>query len=744
MFTFYGACRAQNISRDEANTLISSLQKSKSANAQMSLLLKLAKFHIFKPGEFKPDLDSGLVCINQAEQLTKTLHSPISEGNILLLKAYYLKENGQKDLGKTSAEKAIAVLINEKDMNLLGESYVELSQHYSYETELDKKISLVEHAVACFGRAGAIERKARCYQDLGDLYFQKRDKVYTRKALEALDSSLKSYQSINFPDLQGVYILYSTIYSQTDNRRQGLRYAMLALQTAERVKDTTIQLCQINNIVGIIYTNLREYEKALPYQYKSLSIAEKYRDINAIYLLEYLICCTNIELKRANEAQKLLDRIQATYPQPTDTVTLIQQTRVHVLISEQLNKFDDLKYYTSKFASLLESYPLDNMAMLTAYHTIIRGFLKLKNYSLARKFLKKEQKLINLVPFSFRTAWFYKDHFSLDTATGDYKSAVYHLLKYNTASDSIFNQAKSQQIQQLQVEYDLAEKDKNINILTKDKEIQEGALKRSALTRDIIIATAALLLIIIFLLFNQFRLKQRSSKTIQKKNAVLEHMVTEKEWLLKEVHHRVKNNLQTVVSLLELQSENLRDEALTAIQDSQNRIYAMSLIHQKLYQTENVASINMQPYLQELTAHLQTVYNPEHKIDIELQVTALELDVSQAIPIGLIVNEAVTNSIKYAFNYGANRPEILIVLKQNKKDNLRLVVADNGVGLPPGFDIEEGSGLGFKLIKGLVDDIEGILTVESEGGTFVKIEFKASEPFVEKVERRKTEKAFTL
>jgi two-component sensor histidine kinase len=116
-------------------------------------------------------------------------------------------------------------------------------------------------------------------------------------------------------------------------------------------------------------------------------------------------------------------------------------------------------------------------------------------------------------------------------------------------------------------------------------------------------------------------------------------MVLEKEWLLKEVHHRVKNNLQTVVSLLELQAENLDNEALSAIHNGQNRIYTISLIHQKLYQTDNVASINMKDYLLELTQHLRDVYNVGRSIDFDIHIAPLELDVSQAIPIGLIVNE---------------------------------------------------------------------------------------------------------
>jgi two-component sensor histidine kinase len=120
------------------------------------------------------------------------------------------------------------------------------------------------------------------------------------------------------------------------------------------------------------------------------------------------------------------------------------------------------------------------------------------------------------------------------------------------------------------------------------------------------------------------------------------------------------------------------------------------------------------------------------------------LDVSQAIPVGLIVNEAVTNSIKYAFNYRVSYPEISISLRQYKKNSLKLTVADNGIGLPPDFNIEEATGLGFKLIKGLVDDIEGELIVETEQGIIVTVVFNASVPFDEKAKITAPEKTIAV
>jgi two-component sensor histidine kinase len=120
------------------------------------------------------------------------------------------------------------------------------------------------------------------------------------------------------------------------------------------------------------------------------------------------------------------------------------------------------------------------------------------------------------------------------------------------------------------------------------------------------------------------------------------------------------------------------------------------------------------------------------------------LDVSQAIPVGLIVNEAVTNSIKYAFSYPAHRPQISIALDQYEKQAITLTISDNGIGLPPSFDSSDTNGLGFKLMNGLVEDIEGRLTIESDEGTIIIVAFNGSVPFVEKTETPELVKAFAL
>src|SRR5262249_22759774 len=144
--------------------------------------------------------------------------------------------------------------------------------------------------------------------------------------------------------------------------------------------------------------------------------------------------------------------------------------------------------------------------------------------------------------------------------------------------------------------------------------------------------------------------RQKNNKMVTQKNEQLQYLLKEKEWLVREIHHRVKNNLQIVMSLLNSQSAYIDNEpALTAIHDSQHRVQAMSLIHQKLYNSENLSSIEMSNYIRELAYNLRDSFNAGKHIRFNFNIESIEMDVSQAVPVGLILNEAITNSIKYAF-----------------------------------------------------------------------------------------------
>ena len=201
--------------------------------------------------------------------------------------------------------------------------------------------------------------------------------------------------------------------------------------------------------------------------------------------------------------------------------------------------------------------------------------------------------------------------------------------------------------------------------------------------------------------------------------------LTEKEVLLREIHHRVKNNLQIVSSLLSLQSNRIVDSQASAIlQDSQNRVRAMALIHEILYQSPNLAALNFADYVQTLVNNLFTSYDV-NRSQISLQVdvpVGVTIDVDRAVLCGLIINELVTNALKHGFG-GDRHGEVLIKLVNSGDDLLMLSVSNNGQELSPDFDISNVQTMGLNLVASLIRQIKGNLEVETGSSTVFKIIF---------------------
>jgi two-component sensor histidine kinase len=205
----------------------------------------------------------------------------------------------------------------------------------------------------------------------------------------------------------------------------------------------------------------------------------------------------------------------------------------------------------------------------------------------------------------------------------------------------------------------------------------------------------------------------------------LEHLLTEKEYLLKEVHHRVKNNLQIIISLLESQSTLQQQDPLFTLGSLRHRVYAMSLIHQKLYNFDNPHKLNILEYINDLVVYLQDSFDTGSHISFVLEIVPVELDVSQAIPIGLIISEAITNSVKYAFP-GEGIGVISIKTELIDSEHLKLTISDNGIGLPGDFDSKRSRSLGIKLIRGLSADMDAKLLIESKNGTSITLDLNIS------------------
>lgn len=210
----------------------------------------------------------------------------------------------------------------------------------------------------------------------------------------------------------------------------------------------------------------------------------------------------------------------------------------------------------------------------------------------------------------------------------------------------------------------------------------------------------------------------------QEQEARLRASLREKEVLLKEVHHRVKNNLQVIASLLSLQSEALQaPEAQLALQDCQARVYSMALTHEILYQSPDLARVNLADYARRLAAHLLPSAGIEPaRIQVFLEAEVLWLGAEQAVPCGLILSELLTNCAKHAFPDG-RAGAVIITLEAVDNARVRLRVRDTGVGVPPDVDVRTAESLGWQLLQLLTEQLQGTLELTRHGGTTVTVEF---------------------
>lgn len=242
------------------------------------------------------------------------------------------------------------------------------------------------------------------------------------------------------------------------------------------------------------------------------------------------------------------------------------------------------------------------------------------------------------------------------------------------------------------------------------------------------VLTAGLLADAIALALDNARLYTEARHELAERQRAEEQLrasLQEKDVLLKEVHHRVKNNLQVVSSLLNLQSRAVHDpQVLSALRDSQGRVRTMGLIHERLYQSQDLSKVDFAEYMRSLVIYLFNSYGMEPvRVSLVVDVPAgLTMGVDVAIPCGLIVNELVSNAFKHAFP-GGRTGTLRVELAPTGDGNMRLLIADDGIGLPEGFDLHSTQSLGLKLVASLTSELGGHLEAASTGGAVFSITF---------------------
>ncbi|WP_410004380.1 tetratricopeptide repeat protein [Aequorivita nionensis] len=569
-------------------------------------------------------------------------------------------------------KKSIQLSQKNKDFKTLGEAYIGLAKWHEDHTVLDSSI----------------------------IYLQKAISVYKKQEMNK--------------SLADTYLLLVTNYSGTAEYDKGSEAVYKALAIYEKIND--------QRGIGQCYTKISDllyysdsYAEGAEYCKKAIAIQEKYgydEDMALSYrrLAENQLFLGNLDesLENMNHALSLYKKIGENGP------PLLACYNGRGNIYKYMEKYPEAiadynRCYEGAEKIGFTRYMMPPTANIGHVYILQGKYAEALPYNLrAIEIMKRIGNTKNLWENYMHVSNIYSE-------LGDYKNALeYHEL-YEQGHTEYLNTIIARKDSELQVKYETAQKDMEIMS-------QQTKIAQQRKTQWLYIGIAGLLGVILFGMYFTLKNIRKKRKALAAINIELDAKNRQNELLLKEIHHRVKNNLEMVKSLIALQSAKLEDGASKeAMLASQNRVQSMGIIHQKLYQGENLGSIEMKDYFINLGEGVLDTFNAEEKVKIECAMDDLNLDVDTAVPIGLIVNELLTNALKYAFPEGTKGQIKISLVKEN--NDLLLKVTDNGIGKTQGSK-PKGTGFGTQLIQLLTQQLNGTISEDHKNGTAVFFNFK--------------------
>ena len=575
------------------------------------------------------------------------------------------------------------------------------------------------------------------YEELGTLYLQRCSISQVYEPYNSMDSlAFIGWKYLNkTPKYKNNKVLeynflanWALIKEETGNNKSALELMSKALILAQDFK-TQDMLSKVIKDKGIFYERCQpQEEQRLTHSYlsKSISYYEKEgKERNALELFSIYRSMIGYfdfhnkdsVLYYSNKIKMILKYIKKPQNHAWYYATSGRDLVTYSLKGEKVispKEYKEGKNRILKSLALLEKYKIKkNKIRAYAYGIVADLYLREKQYDSAIYNYEKSKEgyllLKNQRGVIDMTLYIGKAY----NQKGDLANALVFLTEH-------YNQSLAYQKEKN--ERGLREIELQVNLLAQDKKL----IRKQNLEIIFIVALLIGALLLAWFYYN-FRVKQKSSAllavlnaNLESKNYLLDCKNAENELLLREIHHRVKNNLEVVSSLLALQSAQIDDpNTKYAMAESQNRVNSIGIVHQKLYQGTNLGAVEMKDYFLNLSESILESFGAEQRIDLKLAMENLDLDIDMAVPLGLIVNELLTNCIKYAF---PKTDKGTITIKLHKLDNiLRLEVADNGIG-KSGF--VHGTGFGGQLVSLLTQQLNGTMTEENQNGTSLVFDFK--------------------
>jgi len=716
-----------------AGRLLTTLQ----GEDRIKLFLQLGAYYLFRPGNNANDMKSSFRFLSEAQTISDALGIPKwKNASHSMLGKYYFNA-GDFPKSKAYFSEVISFCSQAGDKKGLAHA---LADRGSFTLFTDtNRLKDFTQALELFRKQNDKVRVIEMLTRMGEVHFIYN--LYDQCEKELLEA-VRLGKEIGYKHTHYYYNTLSYIELEKGNSNIALSYSNKVIAKMEETNDRAFAPIFYFR-VGNSYGAIADWDKAIYWYRKSVESSVE----NNVYAKSYktysMLAYTLTSAGRYKEALDLIN------------TTLFKFPNLSSLDSMYLAMAQGRCYENSKQKSLAEKYFVasaslaDRLSSQPVLHNDIAGcYLDIASFYIDKAEMNKAkyylQKLVSpqskFVPIRHQIDLALLQ-FRIDSSEGKYISAIQAYQRYKKLNDVIFNLRKTRQIDEMGIQYNVAQKEKDVQLLQKQGRLQLAELEHEKLTRNIIILVTVLLVILFVLGYSRYRIKQRHSREIDEKNIALENLIAdkdkliedkdsllkEKDWLVKEIHHRVKNNLQMVISLLNAQAEFLKQpSALNAIRESRERMQAIAILHQKLYQLENSTRINMRSYINELVENIKSSMADSGRIYFEMKMANVGLDISQSVPLALIINEALTNAIKYAYPKN-QKGNIQISLQPRGEDQLQLKIADHGKGLPPDVDLENSNSLGLQLIKLFSEQLEGNLFFINKEGLEIILNFRTAE-----------------
>ncbi|MFY0624934.1 MAG: tetratricopeptide repeat protein [Reichenbachiella sp.] len=500
-----------------------------------------------------------------------------------------------------------------------------------------------------------------------------------------LDSSLYYYSASepifeildDKPNLSRLYNNLGRIYEKTKRYDMALVVSRRSIRIKKELKNNKGLLNTYTNMSSI-FQRIEKYDSSLYYSQKCMDLAKKIGDE-----LAYRGELINLGISYKNLGQA--DKSFAAYQEAES------------LIEDKDDPYIRLQIYLNLGEYYLEKKQLKK---------VNENLLKMKNHLLEEDYLES-------------TIHYYSLEYAFHKASGNYQLGLESLEKYLNLNNRYLDQKTIEKTAELEQLYEKANREKEIANLNLENENQRNQIILRNNQRNVLVLLSIIALIIIIFVYIRYRSKAKISRLLEEKNKQVNVALVEREDLLKEIHHRVKNNLQVISSLLNLQSESLEnDSAKEAVLEGKNRVKSMALIHQNLYLTNDIRGVNFQQYAGNLISQLVAIYDMQDSLEYKINCEEFIMDIDTVIPLGLVLNELVTNSLKYAFD-GQSNGDLNLSLKEIDNE-LIMILKDNGKGLNED-EIESSNSFGWKIVRSLSRKLKAKISIISEGGTTIKL-----------------------